>query len=84
LTLIATFGLSDRIREDARNVVEDLKDAGVTTRMITGDHKETALFVAREIGVVKIESEQGVISGHEFRETIAPYLTRSSSIGFEF
>ena len=34
-------------------MIEQLYDSGVNTRIITGDHKDSALFLARELGIME-------------------------------
>ena len=47
--------------------INNLYEAGTNTRILSGDHKETALKVAREIGIAEEGDEAGVISGAELR-----------------
>lgn len=51
LTFYAVLGLIDPPREGVREAVELAKKAGVKTIMITGDHKLTAMAVAKMIGL---------------------------------
>jgi len=51
LVFYAVLGIIDPPREGVREAVESAKRAGVRTIMITGDHKLTALAVARMIGL---------------------------------
>ena len=43
--------LEDPVRPEAAEAVEEFRHAGVTTVMITGDHKNTALAVAKKLGI---------------------------------
>ncbi len=52
LILVANFGLSDRLKENVDLVLDELYNADVNTRIVTGDHKESALFIARELGII--------------------------------
>ncbi len=63
LTFIGFVGLFDPPREEARPAVASLRNAGITTMMITGDHQDTAFVVARELGIT--DDESAVISGAE-------------------
>lgn len=65
LVLVATFGLLDKVRPNTKQVVEDLFIAGVTTRIVTGGHQETALHVARQAGIMPEGSKKMSISGEE-------------------
>jgi len=63
LILVASFGFIDRLKEGIHTVIEELYDSGINTRIITGDHKDTALFVAKELGIMEANQEEGAISG---------------------
>jgi P-type E1-E2 ATPase len=64
--LVASFGIVDKLKEGIHDVIEELYDSGVNTRIITGDHKETAIHTAREMGIIESHTEEGAISGDEF------------------
>lgn len=66
LTFLGLVGMIDPPRPEAKEAVAKFKHAGVTTVMITGDHKDTALAVAREIGIAEDAAE--CISGDELNE----------------
>lgn len=51
LTLTAVAGMSDPPRSQARDAVALARAAGVTVKMITGDHADTAAAIARELGI---------------------------------
>lgn len=57
LTFIGLVGMIDPPRPEAKASVKALKEAGVRTVMITGDHKDTALAVAKELGIAQDESQ---------------------------
>jgi len=59
LTLVGVFGLRDEIREESQPAVETAQSAGIQVVMITGDAKDTAEAIAKEVGI--IENEKGVI-----------------------
>lgn len=63
LRLLGLVGMIDPLRSGAREAVEACHDAGVRVSMITGDHRVTALAIARDLGMAKTESE--VITGPE-------------------
>ena len=48
---MAIITVSDKIRDNASEVISDLKDKGVQTVMLTGDNKLAAKSVADEIGI---------------------------------
>ena len=49
--LIASIGLSDRIREESYNAIKRLKEEGIKTWMLTGDNEKTAKQVSEELGL---------------------------------
>ncbi|MFF9118097.1 cation-translocating P-type ATPase [Streptomyces massasporeus] len=51
LTLTAIAGIADPPRPQARDAVALARAAGVTVKMITGDHADTAAAIARELGI---------------------------------
>ncbi len=51
LVFLGLFAMKDPLRPEAVAAVHVCKEAGIKTAMITGDHKETALAIARELGL---------------------------------
>ena len=51
LTLLGFLGMIDPLRAGAREAVEDCQRAGVLVSMVTGDHRVTALAIARDLGL---------------------------------
>jgi Cu2+-exporting ATPase len=49
--LAGAFALSDKIREESREAIRDLKASGVKIYMLTGDAEEVAKGVSRELGI---------------------------------
>ena len=52
LTFAGLIAMSDPPRPEAKKSIELCRRAGIRTVMITGDHKETAVAVARELGLM--------------------------------
>ena len=61
LILVGLAGMIDPPRPEAAGAVEIFKGASITTIMITGDHKDTAFAIAKELGIA--ESEDQCITG---------------------
>lgn len=64
MTLIGFAGIIDPPREEARQAVVECKQAGTIPVMITGDHKLTAIAIAKQLGIITSE-EDLVLSGPE-------------------
>lgn len=52
--MAAMLGIADRIKPEARTVVERLHLIGITVYMLTGDHAVTAGFIAAQAGIDKV------------------------------
>lgn len=57
LTLIGLILIKDEVRPDAITGIEMVKNAGIQTVMITGDNKETAISIGKEIGLLSSSSD---------------------------
>ncbi len=66
LTFVGMVGMIDPPREEAKEAVKKCVSAGIKTVMITGDHKLTATAIAKELGILKDESE--AITGSELEQ----------------
>lgn len=66
LILIGLVGIRDDIRPEARAAVKQVQQAGVQVVMITGDNKDTAAAIAREVGLLPPKADsQAVITSSE-------------------
>ncbi len=54
---IGFVGMVDPPRPEVKDAVETLKGAGVRTIMITGDHRDTAFAIAKELGIATDSQE---------------------------
>jgi Ca2+-transporting ATPase len=61
LTFVGLIGMIDPPRPEAADAVTRFKSASVTTVMITGDHKDTAFAIAKELGIA--ERPEQCVSG---------------------
>lgn len=61
-------GLHDPPRKEVPDALKRCKDAGIRVIMITGDHPNTALSIARQIELVDVDSATTIITGPELRK----------------
>jgi Ca2+-transporting ATPase len=57
LTLLGLIGIVDPPRPEAAQAVKKAGDAGIRTVMITGDHKLTAVAIARQLGIMREDDQ---------------------------
>ena len=75
LTFIGMVGMIDPPREEAKKAVEKCKHAGIKTVMITGDHKITAVAIAKKLGI--LENEDEALTGLELDKISDEELTKN-------
>lgn len=63
LTFVGFVGMIDPPRKEVKNSIATSKSAGISTVMITGDHKNTAFAIGNELGIANNISE--ALSGSE-------------------
>lgn len=73
---VGLYGIIDPPREEAIDAIREAQDAGITVKMITGDHSGTALAIGREMGIGDGEtaltgSELEGMSDEEMQEAVA-------------
>ena len=66
LIYIGMVGMIDPPREEVKLAVQKCKSAGIKTVMITGDHKSTAVAIAKELGIMSEGDE--AITGSQLEE----------------
>lgn len=54
---VGSIILSDEIKTDAKSAIDRLNKLGIITKMFTGDSKEIALEIAKQVGIAKVEYE---------------------------
>lgn len=69
LTFVGLAGLLDPPRHDVAEALSQCQKAGIRVVMVTGDHRETALNVARAVGLTT-EKNPVVIEAHELDRAI--------------
>ena len=76
MTFVGLVGMMDPPREEVKDAVEKCKNAHMTPIMITGDHKDTAFAIAKEIGIcsnkkqVMLGAELDELSDEEYKKII--------------
>jgi Ca2+-transporting ATPase len=67
LILLGIIGMIDPPRMEVKESIRKAKQAGITIIMITGDHKNTAFAIAKELGIA--ESPDQVVTGEELNKS---------------
>ncbi|GBD84897.1 copper-exporting P-type ATPase A [bacterium BMS3Abin02] len=55
--LLGFIGIADSVKDDARQTIQRIKDAGITPVMITGDDHRTARAVSTQVGIDEVLAE---------------------------
>ncbi len=63
LCFVGLTGMIDPVRPEVKAAIEECRTAGIRPVMITGDHKDTAVAIAKELGIISDASE--AITGAE-------------------
>ena len=66
LIFIGLTGMIDPIRPEVVDAIKECKTAGIRAVMITGDHKDTAVAIAKQLGI--IETAEQAITGSQLDE----------------
>ncbi|MBR2944406.1 MAG: calcium-translocating P-type ATPase, PMCA-type [Clostridia bacterium] len=66
LVFVGLVGMIDPVRPEVKLAIEECKTAGIRPIMITGDHKDTAVAIALELGIINNATE--AITGAELDE----------------
>ena len=79
LTWIGMCGMIDPIRPEVKDAIGECRNAGIRPIMITGDHKDTATAIARDLGILApgqmaiTGAELDAIPDAEFRQDVRRY-----------
>ena len=65
LTFVGLVGMIDPAREEVPPAIRLCKQAGIRSVMVTGDHRLTAVAIAREIGMLEEETAHLVLTGDD-------------------
>ncbi len=72
-TLLGIVFIKDEVRKESEMAIKLVKDAHIQTVMITGDNRETAVSIAKEVGLVTSQSDL-VITSNELNKMSDDYL----------
>ena len=79
MCFIGMVGMIDPVRPEVQSAIEECRMAGIRPIMITGDHKDTAVAIAKELGIINSESEAIIgaeldkISDTDFEKFVEKY-----------
>ena len=79
LIFIGVVGMIDPCRPEVYAAIKECKQAGVRVVMITGDHKDTAVAIGKDLGIIEDESqaiegfELDKYSDEEMKEVVLKY-----------
>ena len=79
LTFVGLSGMIDPVRPEVTQAIVEAKEAGIRPVMITGDHIDTAVAIAKELGIIEDAShaitgaQLDKISDEEFKDKVAEY-----------
>ena len=59
LCFVGLTGMIDPVRPEVKAAIDECRTAGIRAVMITGDHKDTAVAIARELGII-VDASQAI------------------------
>ncbi len=70
LIFVGAVGMTDPPRQEVPEAIKKAKEAGIRIIMVTGDHKNTAIAIAREIGILEKETKEKIaaLTGAELEQ----------------
>lgn len=78
MVFVGLEGMIDPVRPEVKAAIEECRESGITPVMITGDHKDTAVAIAKELGIIDDESE--AITGADLDRISDEEFKRESQI----
>ncbi len=79
LCFVGLVGMIDPVRPEVKPAIDECRSAGIRPIMITGDHKDTAVAIAMQLGIITDASqaitgaELNEISDEEFETAVEKY-----------
>ena len=67
--LICIISIRDNVRKEAANAIKEVQNAGIQVVMVTGDRKETAVAIAREVGLLTSKKDVALTSAEMAEKT---------------
>ena len=77
LIFAGLVGMIDPERKEAAAAIKVAQSAGIRTIMITGDHRDTAQAIAKRLGILRRDQEDGVLTGGELNDISDEELERT-------
>lgn len=68
LIFLGLVGMIDPPRPEVPKAIRVAKEAGIKVVMVTGDHKDTAISIARQIGIIEEGDDPLVLTGSDLNE----------------
>lgn len=79
MVFLGLVGMIDPVRPEVKAAIEECRSAGIRAVMITGDHRDTAIAIAKELGIITDDTqaitgaELDKLSDDELREKVKQY-----------
>ena len=65
MVFLGLVGMIDPVRPEVKAAIEECRNAGIRAVMITGDHRDTAVAIAKELGIIT-DDTQAIIGAISF------------------
>ena len=79
MVFLSLVGMIGPVRPEVKAAIEECRNAGIRAVMITGDHRDTAIAIAKELGIITDDTqaitgaELDKLSDDELREKVKQY-----------